>query len=248
MHNCPSMRKTIAVIPARGGSKGIPRKNIRVLCGRPLIAYSIEAALQAEMVNRVIVSTDDQEIAEISAKYGAEIIRRPADISDDIASSESALLHVLNELDREEGYHPDLLVFLQCTSPLTLPADIDGTVRALLDQEAETAFAAAPFHYFLWSLNAEGEAQGINHDKRNRLMRQQRDNQFVEAGAVYVMRTAGLLEHKHRFFGKTVVYEIPEERCFEIDEPADLIIAAQLMEMRLKQYDNRSQHKKIHHF
>ena len=234
------MRKTIAVIPARGGSKGIPGKNIQDLCGKPLIAYSIEAALQAEMVDRVIVSTDDQEIAEVSRKYGAEVIQRPRDISGDLASSESALLHVLEELDRKEQYSPDLLVFLQCTSSLTLPADIDGTVKALLDQGADTAFAAAPFHYFLWSVNADGEVHGINHDKKNRLMRQQRDNQFVESGAVYVMNVPGFLEKKHRFFGKTVLYEIPEERCFEIDEPVDLIIAEQLMKTQLEKYDNRS--------
>ena len=231
--------KNIAIIPARGGSKGIPQKNIQDLCGKPLIAYSIEAALQAEKVDRVVVSTDDQEIAEISSKYGAEVIGRPAEISGDFASSESALLHVLEELRLKEHYHPDLLVFLQCTSPLTLPADIDGTVQALLDQGADTAFAAAPFHYFLWSLNTEGEAHGINHDKKNRLMRQQRDNQFVEAGAVYVMRTPDFQEKKHRFFGKTVLYEIPEERCFEIDEPVDLIVAEQLMKTQLKKYDSR---------
>lgn len=107
-------------------------------------------------------------------------------------------------------------------------------------QGADTAFTAAPFHYFLWSVNVEGEAQGINHDKRNRIMRQQCDNQFVETGAVYVMKVPGFLEEKHRFFGKTILYEIPEERCFEVDEPVDLIVAEQLMKTQLKKYDNRS--------
>ncbi|MCI5197145.1 MAG: acylneuraminate cytidylyltransferase family protein, partial [Candidatus Electrothrix sp. AW5] len=194
------------------------------------------------------VSTDDQEIAKVSRKYGAEVILRPTDISGDFASSESALLHVLEELDRKELYSPDLLVFLQCTSPLTLPADIDKTVKALLDQGADTAFAAAPFHYFIWSKNAEGEAHGINNDNKNRLMHQQYDNQFVESGSVYVMKVPGFLEEQHRFFGKTVLYEIPEERCFEIDEPVDLIVAEQLMKTQLEKYDNRSQHKKIYHF
>ncbi len=232
--------KILAIIPARGGSKGIPQKNIKDLCGKPLIAYSIEAALQAKSVDRVIVSTDDQEIAEVSRQYGAEVIQRPDDISGDFASSEAALLHVLEELDQEEGCRPDLLVFLQCTSPLTLPVDIDGTVQSLIDQGAETAFAAAPFHYFLWSVGSEGEACGINHDKKKRLMRQQRDDQFVEAGAVYAMKAPDFLEEKHRFFGKTVLYEIPEERCFEIDEPVDLLIAEQLIEAQREKYDNRS--------
>lgn len=228
--------KNIAVIPARGGSKGISKKNIQDLCGKPLIAYSIEAALQAEMVDRVFVSTDDQEIAEVSCDYGAEVIQRPSDISGDFASSESALLHVLEKLDQEEGYHPDLLVFLQCTSLLTLPVDIDGTVQSLLDQKADTAFAAAPFHYFIWSQNSDGEMVGVNHDKIKRLMRQQRKNQFIEAGAVYVMRVPGFLEQNHRFFGRTVMYEIPEERCFEIDEPIDLLIAEQLITRQKNDY------------
>jgi N-acylneuraminate cytidylyltransferase len=220
---------TIAVIPARGGSKGIPGKNIKNLVGQPLIAYSIYAALQAQSVDRVIVSTDDQAIADISEENGAEVIWRPADISGDLASSEAALLHVLQELDEKEHYRPDLLVFLQCTSPLTLPEDIDGTVQALLLAEADTSFAAAPFHYFLWSCDENGVVEGINHNKNKRAMRQQRGGQFIEAGAVYVMRVAGFLEKQYRFFGKTVLYEIPGERCFEIDDPVDLLIAEQML-------------------
>ncbi len=224
--------KTIAVIPARGGSKGIPGKNIKEVVGQPLIVYSIKAALEAELVDRVIVSTDDQAIADVSIQYGAEVILRPSDISGDLASSESALLHVLEVLKEKEGYQSDLLVFLQCTSPLTLPEDIDGTVQALIQAEADSSFAAAPFHYFLWSRDDIGVVEGINHEKSSRAMRQQRDGQFIEAGAVYVMRVDGFLENKYRFFGKTVLYEIPEERCFEIDEPIDLLIAEQMIKER----------------
>ncbi len=234
MESSESAIKTIAIIPARGGSKGIPGKNIREVAEKPLITYSIEAALQARLMDRVIVSTDDQAIAEVAAEYGAEVIHRPEDISGDLASSEAALLHVLETLKKKEGYTPDLLIFLQCTSPLTLPADIDGTVQALLDHEAETAFAAAPFHYFIWSKSPDGDMIGVNHDKIKRLMRQQRKEQFIETGAVYVMRVPGFLEHNHRFFGRTVMYKMPEERCFEIDEPIDLLIAEQLIARQKK--------------
>jgi N-acylneuraminate cytidylyltransferase len=226
--------KTIAVIPARGGSKGIPGKNIKNIAGQPLIAYSIKAALETKCVDRVIVSTDDQAIADIAEANGAEVIFRPTEISGDLASSESALLHVLQVLNEKEGFQPDMLVFLQCTSPLTLSEDIDGTVKALIQANADTSFAAAPFHYYLWSVDANGQAEGINHVKSNRPMRQQREGQFIEAGAVYVMRVGGFLEKKHRFFGKTVLYEIPEERCFEIDEPVDLLIAEQMIKESCK--------------
>src|SRR6185312_10262279 len=124
-----------AVIPARGGSKGIPGKNLKRIAGQPLIALSIQAAKRAKRVQRVIVSTDDPAIAEVAREHGAEVMVRPAELSTDAASSESALLHVLEQLERTENYKPQLLVFLQCTSPLTEPEDIDGSVELLLQKE-----------------------------------------------------------------------------------------------------------------
>ncbi len=219
----------LTIIPARGGSKGIPRKNIQTLAGKPLLAYTIEAALEASTVDRVVVSTDDPEIADVVERYGAEVVWRPAEISGDTASSESALLHTLEYLQETEGYAPDVLVFLQCTSPLTQAEDIDGTVHALLDQDADSALAVTPFHYFLWQRDAQGDAVGINHDKRVRLRRQDQEPQYLETGAVYVMRVEGFKEARHRFFGKTALYVMPPERCWEIDAPVDLKVAEVLM-------------------
>ena len=219
----------LAIIPARGGSKGIPRKNILPLNGKPLIAHNIEQARRSRLVNRVVVSTDDAEIGAVAQRYGAEVIWRPAEISGDSASSESALLHALEYLLQAEGHQPDLLVFLQCTSPLTLAEDIDGTVQALLDQGADSALSAIPFHYFIWQVGDEGEASGINHDKRYRPLRQERQPQYLESGAVYAMRVPGFLEARHRFFGKTALYIMPPERRLEIDDPVDFKVAEMLM-------------------
>lgn len=219
----------LAIIPARGGSKGIPRKNIRPLLGKPLIAYNIEQAKSARLVNRVVVSTDDPEIGEISRQYGAEVVWRPAEISGDTASSEAALLHALEYLRQTENYQPDLLAFLQCTSPLTLAEDIDGVIQTLLDAGADTALAAIPFHYFIWKIDETGAAVGVNHDPRVRPLRQERQPQYLESGAVYVMRVPGFLQTRHRFFGKTVLYEMPPDRRLEIDEPVDFQIAEMLM-------------------
>lgn len=224
----------LAIIPARGGSKGIPRKNIRLLNGKPLVAHTIEQALQTPAISRVVVSTDDAEIGAVAQQYGAEVVWRPAEISGDTASSESALLHVLDHLAQTEGYEPELVVFLQCTAPLTLAEDIGGTIQTLLDQQADTALAVVPFHYFLWKCDSEGDAIGINHDKHTRLLRQQQDSQCLEAGAVYVMRVRGFQQAKHRFFGKTALYTMPAERCLEIDEPADFKIAEVLLAERQK--------------
>ncbi len=219
----------LAIIPARGGSKGIPRKNIRPLLGKPLIAYNIEQAKSARLVNRVVVSTDDPEIGAISRQYGAEVVWRPAEISGDTASSEAALLHTLEYLRQTENYQPDLLAFLQCTSPLTLAEDIDGVIQTLLDAGADTALAAIPFHYFIWKIDETSAAVGVNHDPRVRPLRQERQPQYLESGAVYVMRVPGFLQARHRFFGKTVLYEMPPERRLEIDDPVDFQIAEMLM-------------------
>lgn len=221
----------LAIIPARGGSKGIPRKNVLNLCGKPLIVWNIEAALGAQSVDRVVVSTDDLEIADISRSAGAEVVIRPEEISGDSASSESALLHVLEQLQVQQSYSPDLVVFLQCTSPLTLPEDIDGTVDALVNQDANTALAATDFHYFLWKREG-ADVIGINHDKRVRLRRQDREPEYLETGAVYVMRTEGFLQARHRFFGKTAMHVMPADRCHEIDDPVDFQVAEVLMRSR----------------
>ncbi len=221
-------QEVLAVIPARGGSKGIPRKNVLRVGGVPLVGRSILAAIQADRVTRVVVSTDDPQIEQVARRYGAEVVTRPPEISGDSASSESALLHVLDTLRNREGYEPDLLVFLQCTSPLTEPEDIDGTVAALLDRNGDSALAVVPFHYFIWQERDDGSAEGVNHDKSVRQMRQDRTPEFLEAGSVYVMKADGFRRVGHRFFGKTVLHPTPPLRRWEIDDPEDLPVAESL--------------------
>lgn len=221
--------QVLAIIPARAGSKGIPGKNLRRVAGRSLLDLSIRAARNSRHRPRVVVSTDGDEIAAEARRCGAEVVLRPAGISGDTARSEDALLHVLKSLEDAEGYRPNLLVFLQCTSPLTASEDIDGTIDALIHENADTAVAVVPFHYFLWRRGANGDAEGINHDKHVRPMRQEREDQFLEAGAVYVMKAAPFREARHRFFGRTALHVMPAERRWEIDDPVDLHIAETMM-------------------
>ncbi len=222
----------VAIIPARGGSKGIPGKNLRTLASKPLVGWTIEAARNTASINRVIVSTDDAAIESAAQSFGAEVVRRPAEISGDQSASELALLHVLKALEKTGNPEPDLLVFLQCTSPLTLPEDIEGTIQQLHKTGADSAFAAVPFHYFLWRETPSGDAVGINHEASRRPMRQEREPLYLETGAVYVMRVAGFLKARHRFFGKTVMHVMPASRCLEIDEPEDLIRAEMILKTR----------------
>ena len=221
-------KKVVAVIPARGGSKGVPRKNVRDVAGKPLIAWTVEAALCAKCVDTVAVSTDDAEIASVAERYGARVVRRPAEISGDEASSESALLHALQKLGGE-GIRADILVFMQCTSPLTTGEDVDACVETLVKERADSAFTAKEFFYFVWRRLSDGSAEGINHDKRFRPRRQDREPQYEENGAVYAMVADGFLKAQHRFFGRTVLSLMPESRCFEIDTEFDLEVADRLL-------------------
>lgn len=213
-----------AIIPARGGSKGIEDKNLRKIGGKSLIRRSVEAALAANCVDQVFVSTDSENIAAAAGEAGAVVIDRPAELSGDQASSETALLHAVEWWKENDFAEPLNIVFLQCTSPLTLPEDIDGTFRAVADADADCALSVAPFHYFLW-LNTPNGAVGVNHDKEKRQLRQDREPEFLESGAVYVMNTSGFVQAGHRFFGKTEMYEMPPERVLEIDDPVDLKLA-----------------------
>ncbi|HEV2386517.1 MAG TPA: acylneuraminate cytidylyltransferase [Candidatus Acidoferrales bacterium] len=220
----------MAIIPARGGSKGIPGKNVRLLCGRPLLAYSIAAALAARSVDRVVVSTDDAEVARIAEQRGAQVVWRPAELCGDAVPSEPAILHALTQLKNTAGYARPVTAFLQCTSPLTAAAEIDGTVEELLKTDSDCALTVAPFPYFLWRTDG-GCAAGVNHDPARRPMRQELGSQYVETGAVYAMRTEGFLRAGHRFFGRVALH-VTHGPHVEIDEAADLETAAALLQSR----------------
>ena len=172
------MQKVIAIIPARGGSTGVIRKNVKPILGKPLVAYTIEQAQQSRQIERVIISTDDTEIAEIARQLGAEVILRPAEISGDEATSESALRHVLDFLEEKEDYKPDLVVFLQATSPLRRPNDIQNAIELLQQSEADSLFSACPLHSFIWRQQRDS-VESLNYNFQQRLLRQDARHAFV---------------------------------------------------------------------
>lgn len=211
---------TLAIIPARGGSKGIPRKNIRLLNGKPLIAYTIEQAKATPSITRVVVSTDDAEIGAVAQQYGAEVVWRPAEISGDTASSESALLHVLDYLEQTEGYQPELLIFLQATSPLRRPYDIANAIQKLIDEGADSLLSLAPFGHFLWHVPG-GELQSLNFDYLNRPRHQELSPLYMENGSIYVFKPWVLRQLGNRLGGKITYYEMDPLSAIDIDTPAD---------------------------
>ena len=213
----------LALIPARGGSKGIPGKNLKEVGGVPLVARSIQAAQASALVTRVVVSTDDDAIAAVSLEYGAEVVRRPAVLANDTASSESALLHAL-DLFAADGSLPPSIVFLQCTSPFTTGEQIDQVLEALTLENINSAFAVAPWHGFLW----REDGRGINHDPQQaRQRRQDLEPSFLETGAIYAMRTAAFRSCGSRFCApwRPVVIENSGP---EVDTASDLELCRNL--------------------
>lgn len=213
----PAPHRTVAIIPARGGSKGIPLKNLQKVAGVSLLARAINAAKSSPSIDRVIVSTDHEGIAAEALRTGAEVSHRPAEIAGDTATSESALIHTLSTLD--EDY--DITVFMQCTSPFIDSASVENAVRAVEDDEADVVFSAVEDHSFLWRID-EDRAVAVGHEAAYRPRRQDRAKHYNETGAFYVMRTAGLLKHEHRFFGRIGIEEVPPEHAREIDDMSDL--------------------------
>lgn len=225
--------RVLAIIPARGGSKGVPGKNLRRVGGRSLIERAVDACRAARLVDGVYVSTDDAEIAAGAEAAGAKVIMRPAELCSDTASSESALLHALDQLIMvcEE---PEVIVFVQCTSPFIAPDDLDRGVELVVGDHADSVFSAVVTYEFLWRASGSfGLVIGQNHNPAVRPRRQDREPDFRETGAFYVMSTAGFRAARHRFFGRTAAVQVPELTAVDIDHLHDLTLAgalAQVME------------------
>lgn len=211
------------VIPARGGSKGVRRKNLRLVGGEPLVARAIRTVLALAQVDDVYVSTDDPEIAGVAMRAGARVVHRPARISGDQASSESAVAHVLAEI-AEVAPLPEVVVLVQATSPFIAQEDLQQAIDLVRRGDCDVAFSAARVDLHLWREGPAG-LEGVNHDARRRRRRQDRPVEHRETGAFYVMRTSGFLEHGHRFFGRLRVVEVEPLGSLEIDTEADLRLA-----------------------
>jgi YrbI family 3-deoxy-D-manno-octulosonate 8-phosphate phosphatase len=232
-----SVRRVLAVIPARGGSKGVPAKNLAPVGGVPLVARAVRECRATRLVTDVLVSTDDQAIAAAAREAGAEVVMRPAAIAGDTATSEAAVLHAMDTHEALHGAAVDVVVFVQCTSPFIVREDIDGVAAAIVEDGADTAVTVAPFHGFVWRDTespretadaAIGGGQGVNHDKSYRPRRQDRPQDFLETGAAYAMDAPGFRKHQHRFFGRTELVRTDPARVLEIDDPHDLARARAL--------------------
>lgn len=215
----------VALIPARGGSKGVPSKNLRRIGGVPLVARAVHAA-RAAGIEAIWVSTDDPVIADVARTAGAGVIIRPVELAGDDASSESALLHALDEL-AEGGVLPRTIAFLQATSPFIDAAALARAVDRVDRGSDDVVLAAFPTYAFLWSVDGGGAA-AVNHDQRVRPRRQDREPHWQETGAFYVLSASGFLANRFRFFGRIGVEAVEESTAVEIDDAAQLAAAERI--------------------
>lgn len=221
-----------AVIPARGGSKEIPKKNIKYICGKPLIAWSIEHCLSSEFIDMVWVSSDSSEILEIASEFGAQTILRPPEISTDSASSESAWIHAVEKIF-EYGTLGEIVVGIQATSPIRDPDDLDNAIRMFVNDNLDSLFSANIVKDFFQWKSDKGVLAPLNYDPQNRKPRQFLSPTYLENGSFYLFNSSGLLREKCRLFGKIGAY-VQKDACqFQVDSYDDLEFVERLLEVKV---------------
>jgi CMP-N,N'-diacetyllegionaminic acid synthase len=228
---------TVAIVPARGGSKGIPRKNLRVVGGRTLVGWSILAGLEADLVDEVVVTSDDHEILEEAVRCGARPLLRPDELATDEASTDSVLVHAMNAL----GWQHGLVVLLQPTVPVRPPGLVDAAIRRLLDTGADSLFTGEPLH-FVWRRVARSNHSGtlvpgplVQINCRGQRIRRQdfewADERWREDGSVFVCRSKLLAETRCRLGGRIEVLQ--NARTVDIDTEEQLRVASAMLTSRL---------------
>ena len=222
----------LSIIPARGGSKGIPGKNLKLIHGKKLLAYTVEASLNSSLVSKTIVTTDDSKILETATKLGAQVIKRPKNLSGDKIGLEPAIVHVLKTLKSNENFVPEIIVTLQNTSPFRTSSHIDGAINLLKRKNYDSVISGYLPKEFLW-IKDKDRVKPATYDPSKRPNRQGIKNQFLENGAIYVIKRKVFEKNtKSRISGKVGMYIMNREDSIQIDEPYDLFIAKQFMEWK----------------
>lgn len=224
----------LAIIPARGGSKRIPRKNIAFLAGKPLIAHTIEAALASVKLSEVVVSTDDEEIAKTAVEWGAKVpVLRPKNLAEDTSAPVDALLHMVRHVE-QRGENVDAVVLLQPTSPFRTGTHIDEAVNLFESTGADTVTAvcqAREHPYYTWTMQ-EGCLKPFFSMEHQMLPRQSLPAALVENGAIYIIKRA-LLDRGTLYGNKIIPYLMEWETSVDIDMPQDLVWAEYLISKRV---------------
>jgi len=226
----PKGTSILAIIPARGGSKTLPRKNLRTLLNKPLLAYAIDVAYSSACITRTVVSTDDYEIADTAHRYGAEVVERPPELATDESPSIATYKHVLETL-KGQGYTPDVAVILQPTSPLRTVADVDGAIEQYLQGGYDAVVSVCEVDHppeWMYTLH-KGRLVPLLHGAHLVTRRQESKMSYRLNGAVYVVSPRQIMEHSFLLDGDTGAYIMPQCRSVDIDSQLDLELAALLL-------------------
>ena len=223
------MKKNICIIPARGGSKGIPRKNILQICDKPLLIYSLETAFESEIFEDIIVSSDNEEILSVAKKFNKKVIclKRPDDLSGDIIMPDFAVIHAIEYYRDLKGYLPEITTFLQPTSPIRRVKDLIGIVKTLDNSYFNSCVSVHKNHDFVWEQSKDKKSYLPSYgDKRPR---RQEFSRYVENGSMFVTRTKYFLKNRNRLAKPITIFEIPPKCSFQLDDEDDLIILEALI-------------------
>ncbi len=217
--------KTVAIIPARANSKGLKNKNIFPILNKPLIEWTFQQAKQTKYLDKIFVTTNDEKVIELAYKYQIEVIRRPENLCTDTSSSEVALLHALEEINTEYSIYPDIIVFLQATSPLRRQNDISNAIHYFIDQDADSLFSITRVDDLTLWQKRNNNWKSINFDYKDRKIRQEMPSNFIENGSIYIFKPNILINNKNRLGGKIVGYQMKFWQTWEIDtiEEIDLV-------------------------
>lgn len=221
------MGSVLGLVPCRGGSKGIPRKNVREVAGEPLLAHTVRASREAERVDRTVVSTDDAEIREAALAAGADVpFDRPDELATDDAPVEPVVEHAIEWLREHDGETYDTIALLQATSPLRTAEDVDGAIEKYEAEDADSLVAVSEGDSYRWRETDEG-AEIVNYDSRKR--RQEKDPEYVESGALYLVDTERFLDTGDLQAGRTALYVLDQVSALDIDEPFELWMADKIL-------------------
>lgn len=228
-----SESKIIAIIPARGGSKGVPRKNIKPLCGKPLVAYTIETALGSKLIDRIVVSTEDREIAEISRQYGATVVKRPKRLARDDSPTIDAIMHVLNGFEkRSERF--DIVVLLEPTSPLRKDDDLDNAISLFIrnSNRADSLVSLGEVHLenpYITKKIENGFVRPFSPPVAAFHQRQQLPRVYFPYGVIYLSKVDALKRYGTFYQERTIPYFIERWQNYEIDDIYDFVCVEAIM-------------------
>ena len=220
----------LAIIPARGGSKGIPGKNLRLLAGKPLITWSIEQANACRLIERVVVSTDTEAIADIARTSGAEVpFLRPSSLATDTTATEPVIKHALCELTKR-GYHPDAVILLQPTSPLRLPDTLATAIGQFERSGADSLLGVCANEHFFWKQPSDPVALYDYHNRPRRQDIAEGERWYRENGSIYISRTDSFMQSNNRLNGKIEMFVMSQSESYEIDTFDDLVVVEALLQ------------------